>query len=108
MKGTSSFEAENEMRNGMGRAKIHLHLLASQRGRLARPLGTTQSVIIVNAVESAPVPALDNQVVTVILMTNLIAMSAIVPATSDTPIQVGHLQPKTSPSDSCLLVIIFR
>ena len=91
----------------MGRAKIHLHQLASIRDRPARPLGTTQSVIIANAVESAPLSALDTLVATVTDMT-LIAMSAIVPATSDTPIQVGHLQPKTSPSDSCLLVIIFR
>ena len=91
----------------MGRAKIHLHQLASIRGRPARPLGTTQSVIIANAVESAPLSASDTLVATVTDMT-LIAMSAIVPATSDTPIQVGHLQPKTSPSDSCLLVIIFR
>ena len=47
-------------------------------------------------------------VVTVRQIANLSALFAIMLALSDTPIKVGRLQPRTSPSDNYLLVIIFR
>ena len=72
----------------MGRTEIH-HLLASQHGRVRGP-SPTLPVTTVKDVESASFYAQNTLVATVMKITNLIVISAIVVEPLDTQIPVGH------------------